>query len=487
MPTRKEGGRGRRPDPRTARQLARVPRAAPLTPLVPQLAPGQLHQIIRRRGLEACGDLVVSATAEQLASILDLDLWRSARASADEGFDADRFGEWVELMADLGEDEALRVLAKLDRDLVVLGLSRYIRVLDPASLAPAASTDDEAMEPPCTFESGVSGEVGGYLVHARRPEAWDAIVTLLVSLAVERPDDFHAIMRDCRRLSDAAPEIDGLDELLSAPEQVEHDAAIAREQRRGEQGYVAPADARAFLQAARTRVPATPDPPAPDGNQAGLPRARRVQGLQVLMGLLRDVDEDAFLARTGELTRLANVVIAGCSRPSGPFTPEEAARAVIATCDLALERSPGGHEGVTFLLDHTLVATFETGWGILHRDVGLVAAGQLIAALATVRPGDSTTRIGLVALRRDLERALDLGMPWRAARALDVIATLDVPAWAGLVGLLEECPVLPAALVALVERRTGAISATAYDFIASRAQIDTVRRFLERLPDLLAG
>ena len=58
-------------------------------------------------------------------------------------------------------------------------------------------------------------------------------------------------MQGCRRLSNSTPEIDGLDDLLIAPEQHLHDVAIERERRRSRQGYATPADARAFLQMAR--------------------------------------------------------------------------------------------------------------------------------------------------------------------------------------------------------------------------------------------
>ena len=94
-------------------------------------------------------------------------------------------------------------------------------------------------------------EVGGYLVRARRTDAWDAIVALLVALETEHHHDFHAVMQGCRGLSYSRPEIDGLDDLLMAPEQHLHDVAIEREQRRSRHGYATPADARAFLHMAR--------------------------------------------------------------------------------------------------------------------------------------------------------------------------------------------------------------------------------------------
>src|SRR5437867_4898937 len=94
-------------------------------------------------------------------------------------------------------------------------------------------------------------EVAGYIVRARRADAWDAIVTLLIALDAEHGNYFHAVMQECRRLSNSRPEIDGLDDLLLAPEQHLHDVAIERTRRRSQQGYATPADARAFLQMAR--------------------------------------------------------------------------------------------------------------------------------------------------------------------------------------------------------------------------------------------
>jgi hypothetical protein len=77
------------------------------------------------------------------------------------------------------------------------------------------------------------------------------------------------------------------------------------------------------------------------------------------------------------------------------------------------------------------------------------------------------------------------GTPWRAAESLEVLAMLDTPAWACLCGLLSECPVAPDALSALLDRRTSAVSATAFVCFTRRAQIDRVHDFAARLRDLL--
>ena len=239
-------------------RLARLLDTPFLARVVPHLPPETLHQLIRYRGLDACGELVTSATPAQLTSLLDLDLWRHAQPGRDEQFDVDRFGEWLEVLVDTGDSVAARTVAALDKDLVVAGLSRYVRVFDPGIFEPTAQSDDEptdrheAMREGDSMrrragDVGLECEVGGYIVRARRADAWDAIVTLLVALDAEHGNYFHAVMQGCRRLSNSRPEIDGLDDLLLAPEQHLHDVAIERERRRSQQGYATPADARAFL------------------------------------------------------------------------------------------------------------------------------------------------------------------------------------------------------------------------------------------------
>ncbi len=111
------------------------------------------------------------------------------------------------------------------------------------------------------IDTGTLQVVGraGYLVCAIRGDSWDAIVALLFALDAVRSDCFHTVMRGCRRLSNSMPEVDGLDDLLTEPEQLFHDVAVDRERRRSHQGYSPLADARAFLQMARQRRRHRPD------------------------------------------------------------------------------------------------------------------------------------------------------------------------------------------------------------------------------------
>jgi hypothetical protein len=469
-------------------RLARILDTSSLPGLVPQLAPEALHQIVLHRGLEACGDLLVCATPAQLTSLLDLDLWRPAVAGHDEQFDADRFGEWLEVLVDTGESVAARTVAAMDQALVITGLARYLRVFDPGTFEPIAQSDDEAIDRHdlMNFETSrdvPECEVGGYLVRARRADAWDAIVTLLVTLEIEHHDSFEAVMQGCRRLSNSRPEIDGLDSLLEAPEQHLHDVAIERERRQSHRGYVTPADARAFLQMARQPLGASAtlaDNPIVtayfregegDGTSAGA------------LELAQHREEIEYRARGRQLAFLANTLLAGCSVRSRPFTPQEAAEAAAGICKLGLEclTLPG-----TVPTDHDPLTAFAAGWSVLYRDVSLFVTDQLIAMLADLRSGDPDTDVELRVLRRKLIKEREAGTPWRARDAVDVLTMFDVTAGIGVAGLLDECPVLPAVLTAVLERRTTTVSQTAFEFISSRAQIGDIRVFMRMLPGLLS-
>lgn len=463
-----------------------------------------LHQLVRHRGLDACGDMVRAATAAELTLALDLDLWRPGHSGGDVRLDADRFGEWLDMLAGIGDDIAARTVAALDTNLVVAGLSRYVRVFDPGIFEPTAHSDDEGAVRHESMREGdgasdgalpldawaadtLECEVGGYIVRARRSDTWDAIVGMLVALDTDHGPAFHAVMQGCRRLSNSAPETDGLDDLLGTAAQHLHEVAVEREQRQTAQGYVTPGDARVFLHTARR----APHGPRHEGIKtepvSGLlhasaadPRAGRLWRLRSLLASMRDVSEEAFLQRSHELAFLANVLLAGCSRP---FTPQEAADAAASTCNLGLECWPGPAPA---LIDRRLVTAFEAGWSLMHQQVSVFVAHQLAAAITSVHGVDPAVRVRLAALRRSLVAHADAGTPWLAGGAADVLAELDVTVWVSVLALLDECPVVPAAMTAILERQTSGVSQTSLDFIATADQIDDIRRFTRMLPELLS-
>jgi hypothetical protein len=137
-------------------------------------------------------------------------------------------------------------------------------------------------------------------------------------------------------------------------------------------------------------------------------------------------------------------------------------------------------------VDHDLVTAFEVGWLVLHQDVTLFAADQIVSTLADLDGLDADTRRGVQALRRTLVKQREAGTPWLARDAADVLAVIDMTAWISVLGLLDECPIVPAALTAILERRTTPVSPTAFEFISTTAQIGGIRRFMRMLPGVLS-
>jgi hypothetical protein len=260
------GSPAKRPARGTRSLLDRLLDTPRLAQVVPRLSPEILHHVIQRCGLEDCGELVALATPGQLSRVFDLDLWRPARAGLDEELDADRFGIWLEILMESGASVAAQKLAGMDIELVVTALAQHVLVFDQAAVAPSA-VDGHEMPEHHRFSDRAACEIGSYLIEAKRNGAWDVIVDLLLLLDAELPDYFHRLMRACRNLSNSGYEIDGLDDLLSEDEQDMFDLAVDREQRRERQGYVTPAQARAFLHAARelqlANSAAPPPSPAP--------------------------------------------------------------------------------------------------------------------------------------------------------------------------------------------------------------------------------
>ncbi len=515
------------------RLLARILDTPHFALAIPQLQPEVLQRVIETCGLEDCAELVAYATPEQLACVFDLDLWPAGRPGQDEQLDAGRFGVWLDVLLSAGEELAADKLAAMDSEVIVAALAEHIRVFDIATL------------PEDRVSSAESCEIAGCLIEARRDDGWDAIVAMLLALDARHQAYLHRVMRGCKRLTNDGFEVDGLDDLLSDRDQELYEVASQRHERREKQGYVAPAQARAFLKDARQfqfkpdaplpphplaqayfrdltpesaglqacatsadeadlKVCTTPDddsreaaaaitgllfdagviPQPPRGLLAGETSAPvTLTAIQRCMQAVSDRDPLAFVKRTHEYAYLANVLVAGGSVQSRAFTPREASEAVIAACNLALENWPGGAPSDDVLVQHDLITLFQLGWARLHRDVGLYATDRLIAVLAKLR--DQGEEDGLAALRVELSKYRRTDEPWRAREALDVIMILDTPAWAVLLGLLDECPVMHVSLAASRDVKARTVDASAFEFIAGNSQVAAIREFFRALPELL--
>jgi hypothetical protein len=507
--------------------LDRLLKTPDLARAVPHLYPEILHRVIQTCGLEDAAELVALATSDQIARILDVDIWRARAPGVDEEFDADRFGLWLDVLMQSGAAVAVEKLMGLDIETVVAGFSGHLAVFDQAAVSSFTTLDGEHM-PGRVSNSTLTAEIGGYVIEAGPTSVWDTIVDLLAYLDSHQSEYFNAVMRGCVRLSNGRREPDGFHTLLDDREQDLFDLACDREARRQQHGYVTPAQARAFMQAARdVQLESDRPPPSPlaqayfreleatAGAQdeirtlsAGLLRQSRsdtprhieaaviADVVEVLCdagvlpdeprGLLQSAEGDksrlmlihdfvaSHASSTQELAYLANAMIAGCSIQARPFSRQEASDAVIAVCNLGLENWPSRWN------DCDLVTAFQVGWTVLHRDVCLYAASRLIDVVADLGCNDRDIQMRMHGLRRELMRHLADEAPWQARHALDVLIMLDATCWAALLALIDECPVIHAAMD--TSRRCRAINPADYQFIAQNSQIALVREFMESLP-----
>ncbi len=152
-----------------------------LAQLAPRLQPEQMHRVIGAYGLEDCVELVAHATPAQLSRVFDLDLWRPARPGLDEQFDAERFGVWIEVLVEAGADLAAEKLSQMPLEQLIAGFAHHARVFDIAAVAAYDTIDGERIESRAVDDAPAC-EIGGYHLVARREDAWDAIVAVLLAL-----------------------------------------------------------------------------------------------------------------------------------------------------------------------------------------------------------------------------------------------------------------------------------------------------------------
>jgi hypothetical protein len=386
--------------PGSARWLMRILDRPELVAAVRELPAPALASLIDRVGLEDAGELVALASHEQLQGVFDQDLWRARAPGEDEQFRPERFALWLEIMQEGGEELLIERLCALPPDLLTLAVQRLVLVVDMDALGehfvePTAELQrlEHALDAPL-FE-----EWEEFRLLARDPMHWDAVFSALIALDRDHHDLLRAILERCCALSaEYIEEQGGLYAVLTSAEMLEGDVAGDREDRRAASGFVAPADARAFLALAdrggrsdardlitrayfralagreperragsappasgvRQASGAPQDPPAgadtlallleevagvasPREPLAALPAGAGASDpvplLRVALAELEALDPERFGHRVEELGYLANVLVAGSAghRPR----PVEALERAIAVCNRGLERALG--------------------------------------------------------------------------------------------------------------------------------------------------
>jgi hypothetical protein len=354
------------------RLLVRVLDEPNLVAAVQGLAPQALGRLVDKLGLEDAGELIALASTEQVAQMLDDDLWASGE------LDADRFVVWLEVMLEAGEAFVAQRLAELDEDLLTLALHKLVLVFDVDDLMRLVDRRAEKVMGNCLFE-----ELGHYQLISRKPDGWDAVLHALLALDRDSSELVERLLDRCARMSSGVVETEGgLYEALTAEQTLEVDAAANRDERRAELGFVSPDDARAFLAGKGTRrdhvtaqyLKIAAGRPLPKVPAAESQRLLRLLGSEqpITQRLLEATGGEAprfvtalralrdrpglFAERMNEVSYLSNVLMAAGTRGGRKLRPIEAVEEVIAACSRGLER------GGASLVDHGADHFFKLGW-----------------------------------------------------------------------------------------------------------------------------
>jgi hypothetical protein len=275
---------------------------------------------------------------------------------------------------------------------------RLVLVVDIDVLEEQLSPGDEEAEAlERALENSAFEEWEEFRVIAREPDAWDDIWSALLSLDRDHHDRLRGILERCCEMTlEYISGQGGLYQVLTADEMLDSDVAAARDDRRVAEGFISPADARAFLELARrgggderdaitgayfrglqpASVAPDIDQPRNRGATAAPPETRDLAALlqdaeviappaQPLAALpampgskpershlvaplfeqamkdLRERDRGRFDARAREVGYLVNVWIAGGAHEGRRPRPAEAMEVVLKTCEAGMRARLG--------------------------------------------------------------------------------------------------------------------------------------------------
>ncbi|WP_419657173.1 hypothetical protein Dvar_63110 [Desulfosarcina variabilis str. Montpellier] len=496
--------------------LNRILESPRIVKIVQELPPPVLTRLVRHVGLEDAAEIVAMATGEQLSRVFDEDLWVGPRPGKDEIFDAGRFILWLEVLFENGLESAMEKIVRFDEDLITLALTRHIRVLDMDALSVHIARRDRGDKTYLVdkvLDGALSLEFEGYLVIAKPHCGWDVISTMLIELNQADEAMLDRLLRHCSRISaDYIEDNGGLYDVLTAEEMLTADLAGEHQEHRQKDGYVPPASAVAFLEQARSQPlaqhvakkqwhydtrryfkslntdtaktaaadTAISDPtinaerqrvqellqeaeilespvtqrqlPSGESHPESMPLARAMRAL-------RENGSASDDQRLAETTYLANVLIAGCPIYGRRFRPMEAAKAVMATCQLGAEHVTGlclttvddkDLANLTTLLVNTdMVRLFNCGWRILHERIGMPAARCLAELMRQVDDNlhGKRRRYELAVKRLSLNKKIRANRPWLFVPEIDdLLGEVDNAVLAQLSDLISEYPLLPPVL-----------------------------------------
>ncbi len=400
------------------------------------MAPSRLATLVREVGLEDAGEIVALASSTQLARLFDEDVWETEAGREQEELGAERFALWLEVIAEAGDEAMAERLVSLPFEMVLLGYSKLVVVLNDDRLERLVSdlAEQDADELDKRLDGFSQEQWHEFRVLARSERHWDTAWSSLVSLDTRHTTELRAILEHCERVSHEVLDAhEDIEELFDALDELEEAARGERDERRAREGYVALQDARAFLRLATAGINygSARDPisqahfreldDAPGGGRGraqALPESKgawvdRLQpagdGLAVDAGdswlfaaalaeLTTEAPELASL-RKSEVAYLVNVLVAASQSLEPKLRPVEALELALQVLSQGLLEHSSGSGGaeltamasaVTVVAEVPADRLFRTGW---HHGAGLDGWAQdwrnrIIASLGPLARGD---------------------------------------------------------------------------------------------------
>lgn len=223
---------------------------------VRELPASALVRLIHHVGLEDAGELIALTSTQQLGQVFDAELWQAAEPGSDETFRPERFALFLRLLFEAGETFVVERLQAMPRELLTLALHKLILVVDIDALTVRFSSagqyfDDGMDRVVRAIEDAQFEEWEEFRLIARDPNAFEDVWNALLALDRENHELVRYILERCCDMDGELIEESGLYAVLNEEELLENDIASERSDRRAAQGFVSPADARAFLELAR--------------------------------------------------------------------------------------------------------------------------------------------------------------------------------------------------------------------------------------------
>ena len=223
---------------------------------VRELPAPALVRLIHHVGLEDAGELIALTSTQQLGQVFDAELWQAAEPGSDETFRPERFAMFLRLLYEAGETFVVERLQAMPRELLTLAIHKLLLVIDIDALtvrfASAGRFFDDGMDRVSrAIDDAQFEEWEEFRLIARDPNAFEDVWNALLALDRENHELVRYIMERCCDMDGELIEESGLYAVLNEEELLENDIASERSDRRAAQGFVSPADARAFLELAR--------------------------------------------------------------------------------------------------------------------------------------------------------------------------------------------------------------------------------------------